>query len=121
VAWSVRTGPGPIIMSSSLGSKLKVSAFQTSGYTDYGNALPDIGSIAGNTRVYFVLKTPSVITPSSPGYIAIYNAQTFFLGNTGYASSGPEYYVLGDSSAPSISYASDSYAQVISTAIKQWK
>ena len=78
IAWSVRTGNG---IASSLGSKLKVSASRNSGYTDYGNPLPDIGNIAVNTRVYFVLKTPFMITPPTPSYTAFYNALDIFLGN----------------------------------------
>jgi hypothetical protein len=117
IAWSVRTGNG---ISSSLGSKLKVSATQTSGYTDYGNPLPSIGNIAANTRVYFVLKTPNTITPPAPSYTALYNSQTFFLGNNVFPSSGPEYYTSGDGSTLSLSFTSDSYSQVISTQTRQW-
>lgn len=117
IAWSVRTGNG---ISSSLNSKLKVSASQKASYTDYGGALPAIGNIAINTRVYFILKTPAVTTPSSPCYTAVYNALTFFLGNNTSAGAGPEYYTGGDSAAPATSFASDSYSQVISTPTKQW-
>jgi hypothetical protein len=118
VAWSVRTGNG---VSSSLNSKLKVSASQTTGYADYGSPLPDIGNIAVDTRVFFVLKTPSATTPASPSYTAVYNALTFFLGNTTYSTSGPEHYSSGDNSSLTVSFAADSYSQVISTATKQWK
>jgi hypothetical protein len=117
IAWSVRTGNG---IASSLGSKLKVSASRNSGYTDYGNPLPAIGNIAVNTRVYFVLKTPFTITPATPSYTAVYNALTYFLGNNTFISSGPEYYVAGDGSNPSLSFTSDSYSQVISTPTRQW-
>jgi hypothetical protein len=117
IAWSVRTGNG---IASSLGSKLKVSASRNSGYTDYGNPLPAIGNIAVNTRVYFVLKTPFMITPPTPSYTALYNALTFFLGNNTFSSSGPEYYGGGDVSSISLSFTSDSYSQVISTPTRQW-
>jgi hypothetical protein len=118
IAWSVRTGNG---IASSLGSKLKISTSQSTSYTDYGNPLPNIGNIAVNTRVYFVLKTPNMITPAAaPSYTAVYNALTFFLGNNTFSSSGPEYYGAGDVSNFSGSFASDSYSQVISTATRQW-
>ena len=117
IAWSVRTGNG---ISTALNSKLKISATQKAGYTDYGNPLPAIGNIAVNTRVYFVLKTPNIITPASPCYTAVYNAGVFFLGNNNNAGSGPEYYITGDSPSPTTSFSSDSYSQVISTTSKQW-
>ena len=117
IAWSVRTGNG---ISSSLGSKLKVSASRNSGYTDYGNPLPDIGNIEVNTRVYFVLKTPFMITPPTPSYTGVYNALTFFLGNNTFSSSGPEYYGNGDTPDLTLSFSSDSYSQVISTPMRQW-
>lgn len=117
IAWSVRTGNG---ISSSLDSKLKVSASQNTGYNDYGNSLPYIGDIAVNTRVYFVLKTPNIITPATPSYTAVYNALTFFLGNNTFSSSGPEYYAGGNASDISLSFTSDSYSQVISTQTRQW-
>lgn len=117
IAWSVRTGNGT---SSSLGSNLKVSIAQDSGYTTYGNPLPAIGNIAVNTRVYFVLKTPNIITPTSPSYTAMYNAETFFLGNNTFTGSGPEYYGSGDATSLPSSFPSDSYSQVISTATRQW-
>jgi hypothetical protein len=117
IAWSVRTGNG---ISSSLGSKLKVSASRNSGYTDYGNPLPDIGNIEVNTRVYFVIKTPYVITPATPSYTAVYNALTFFLGNNTFGTSGPEYYGSGDATDLTLSFGSDSYSQVIATPTRQW-
>ncbi len=115
IAWSVRTGSGST--STSLNSKLKVSASQFSGYTDYGNPLPSIGTIAVNTRVYFVIKTPYIITPASLCYTAVYSASSQFLGLNG---SGPEYFVTGDNPNPSNSYFTDSYSQIISTQTKQW-
>ncbi len=117
IAWSVRTG---IAASNSLGSKLKVSASQNTGYIDYGGALPTMGSIAANTRVYFVLKTPAAITPAAPSYTAVYNAVTHFLGNNATPGSGPEYYILGDGGNPATAINSDSYSQIISTQIRQW-
>jgi len=117
IAWSVKTGNG---VSSSLNSKLKVSTSQTSGYTDYGNPLPNIGSIAINTRVYFVLKTPNIITAAAPSYTSMYNAVTFFLGNNTFVGSGPEFYSAGDASSIPTSFPSDSYSQVISTQTRQW-
>jgi hypothetical protein len=117
IAWSVRTGNG---ISSSLGSKLKVSASQTTGYTDYGNALPDVGNIAVNTRVFFVLKTPYQLTPASASYLAMYNALTFFLGNNTVAGSGPENYGSGDTPNITLSFPADSYSQVIATPLRQW-
>jgi hypothetical protein len=117
IAWSVRTGNG---ISSSLGSKLKISASQTTGYTDYGGTLPNIGNIAANTRLYFVIKTPYMITPALPCYTAVYNALTFFLGNNTFATSGPEHYDAGDNANLTLSFPSDSYSQVISTAVRQW-
>lgn len=118
VAWSVRTGNG---ISSSLNSKLKVSASQSTGFADYGSPLPGIGNIAVDTRVFFVLKKPSVKTSASPNYTAVYNALTFFLGNNTNSGSGPEYYSNGDNSSLTLSFPADSYCQVISTATKQWK
>jgi hypothetical protein len=117
IGWSVRTGTSS---SSSAGSKLKVSGSQTSGYVDYGGPLPDMGSIAGNTRVYFVLKNPIAKTPAAPAYIAMYNATAYFLGNIGGPSHGPEYYKSGDSNVPATAFQTDSYSQVISTGTKQW-
>jgi hypothetical protein len=117
IAWSVRTGSGT---SSSLGSKLKISTAQKSNYIDYGNPLPSIGNISINTRIYFVLKAPYVITPASPCYTAVYNALTFFLGNNSNAGSGPEFYGTGDNSGILTSFPSDSFSQVISTTIRQW-
>jgi hypothetical protein len=118
VGWSVRTGNG---ISSSLNSKLKVSASQSTGYTDYGNPLPYLGNIAVDTRVFFVLKTPSAKTSASSNYTAVYNASVFFLGNHSDASSGPENYASGDNANLTLSFPADSYSQVISTATKQWK
>jgi hypothetical protein len=115
IAWSVRTGIGT---TSTQNSKLKVSIAQTSGYTNYGSPLPNIGTIAANTRVYFVLKAPNTTTPSAACFTAVYNATTYFLGNN--TGAGSEYYVSGDSSSPNNSYPSDSYSQVISTQIRQW-
>jgi hypothetical protein len=117
IAWPVRTGNG---IASSLGSKLKISATQSSGYTDYGGPLPNIGSIAVNTRVYFVLKAPYMITSAIPSYTAVYNALTFFLGNTTNAGSGPELYNSGDSPTLPNSFSADSFSQVISTNTRQW-
>jgi hypothetical protein len=117
IAWSVRTGNG---IASSLNSKLKVSTSQKSGYTEYGNPLPDIGNIGVNTRVFFVLKAPYIITPAVPCYTAVYNALTFFLGNNTTSGSGPEYYGTGDTPSLTLSFASDSYSQVICTRTRQW-
>ena len=117
IAWSVRTG---IAATNSLGSKLKVSPLQNTGYIDYGGALPSTGSIAANTRVYFVLKTPAAITPAAPSFTAVYNSTLYFLGNNTSASAGPEYYVAGDGGNPATAYNSDSYSQVISTQVRQW-
>jgi hypothetical protein len=117
IAWSVETGNA---ISSSLNSKLKISATQKAGYTDYGKPLPDIGNIATSTRVYFVLKTPNIITPAAPCYTAVYTSSVFFLGNVTNAGSGPEYYTSGDSPSLTSSFASDSYSQVISTPTRQW-
>jgi hypothetical protein len=117
IAWSVRTGNGN---SSSLSSKLKVSASQTSGYADYGSPLPDIGNIGVNTRVFFVLKLPFQLTPASPSYTAVYNAITFFLGNNTFSTSGPEQYGSGDTPNLTLTFPSDSYSQVIATPLRQW-
>ncbi len=117
IAWSVRTGS---ITTSSLNSKLKVSASQQSGYTDYGSPLPNIGDIPSDSREYFVLKTPYIITPALPSYTAVYNAESNFLGSNNNAGSGPEYYVFGDAPNPSILFSSDSFSQVISTQTRQW-
>jgi hypothetical protein len=117
IAWSVRTGNG---ISGSLGSKLKVSVSQTTGYTDYGSALPDIGTIGENTRVFFVLKMPYVLTPSSASFTAMYNALTFFLGNNTTASNGPENYGSGDTPNITLSFFADSFSQVIATPLRQW-
>lgn len=117
IAWSVRTGNG---ISSALGSKLKVSASQTTGYTDYGSALPDVGNISVNTRVFFVLKQPYQLTPASPSYTGMYNALTFFLGNNTFLGSGPENYGSGDTPDITLPFASDSYSQVIATPLRQW-
>jgi hypothetical protein len=117
IAWSVRTGNG---ISSSLSSKLKVSASQSTGYTDYGSPLPDIGNIEVNTRVFFALKLPFQLTPASPSYTAVYNALTFFLGNNTLSTSGPENYGSGDTPNLSLTFPSDSYSQVIATPLRQW-
>jgi hypothetical protein len=97
-----------------------VSTLQTTGYTNYGNPLPNIGNIAANTRVYFVLKTPNIVTPAIPSYTAVYNALTFFLGNNTPFGAGPERYGIGDVANLSNPFPSDSYSQVISTQIRQW-
>ena len=115
IAWSIRTGKG---VSSSLNSKLKISTTQKAGYTDYGSPLPDIGSIPANRRVYFVLKTPDTVTPSTPCYTAVYNSSTYFLGDV--SGAGPEYYAYGDSTTVSSSFPSDSFSQVVSVKTKQW-
>ena len=94
IAWSVRTG---LTSTAATGSKLKVSTVQNAGYTDYGNPLPNIGSIAANTRVYFVLKAPAYPVPAAPSYTAVYNNTVYFLGNT--TTGGPESYAAGDMSA----------------------
>jgi hypothetical protein len=117
VGWSVKTGNG---ISSSEGSKLKVGTSKTDGYVDYGTALPSIGDIGVNTRVYFVLKKPAAATGSTVGYLAIYNHLTFFLGNVTSSGSGPELYAAGDSPVLSLSFASDSFLQVISTTDKPY-
>lgn len=117
IAWSVQTGNG---ISSSLGSKLKISSSQKEGYVDYGSSLPKISNIQANTRVYFVLKKPTTTTPGTPSYTAVYNASKDFLGTTYAMDGGPEYYVAGDGSNPSAPQDADSYSQVISTAILQW-
>ena len=115
IGWSLRTGSNT---SSSQNSKLKISVSQTSGYTDYGSPLPGIGTIAANTRVYFVLKAPYIITPPTLSYTAVYNFAMNFLGD---APGGPEYYSLGDDSNLPSTFAGDSYSQVICTSIRQWK
>ena len=118
IAWSVKTG---VSASSALNSKLKVSASQTSGYADYGSALPDIGTIPANTRVFFVLKKPLVVTPASPAFTAVYNVTSGFLGATSGAGYGPEYFQGSDVSFfNSGSGAFDAYSQVICTGVRQW-
>ncbi len=117
IALSVRTGAST---STSLGSKLKVSASETTGYTDYGSALPAIGDIPGDTKVYFILKTPVTATPAASGYTALFNASIYFLGNITGGTNGPEYYGTGDVPSLTTPFSSDSYFQVISTQTKDW-
>lgn len=114
IAWSIKTG---ILPSSSTGSKLKVSALQKSGYANYGTPLPDIGSIPANTRVYFVIKQPSTLTPPSPSYTAVYNFSEYFLGTL---PGNPQYTANDDSNILGPSYAFSSFYQVISTIKKPY-
>ncbi|MDB5201409.1 MAG: Protein of unknown function precursor [Ferruginibacter sp.] len=117
IAWSVRVGAGA---SNALGSKLKLSLLQNSGYTDFGSSLPNTGTINANTRVYFVMKSPNLLSPDGNSFTAVYNAQTYFLGNNVAGGAGPEYFQPGDGGSPGTSYSSDSYSQVIATSTRQW-
>ena len=116
IALLVKTGS---LNSTSAGSKLKISSSQLSSYTDYGPPLPNVAT-AGTTRLYFVLKKPSIITSSSPTWTSMYNSAFNFLGLSTTLGVGPEYYGSGDNNTLTTSNASDSYLQVISTANRQW-
>lgn len=116
IGWSVKTGSYP---SASINSKLKVSSSQKTDYNTYGNALPDIGVIPPNTRVYFVLKQPSTTTPAAPCYTAVYNFISYFTGCA--TGGGPEFSVIGENSTISSSgIPYSSFSQVISTIRKPY-
>ncbi len=118
IAWQIRNQNS----SSSVGAKLKVSTSQTTGYSDYGPALPDIGVIPTSSRTCFVLKTPNVTTASLPSFTAVFTGTTnYFVGATLGVGRGPEGYAGGD--LPSISvpaFAGETHSQVICTPLRQW-
>ena len=118
VAWSMRsqfsTSPSNV--------KLKVSASQQTGYTQYGGVLPS-DFVPDNTRVYYVLKRPSALTPSSPGYVTEYAGGSFnFLGAL--SPGTPDYELLGTGDVSNLDgsfhFPVKLMAQVISTTQKQW-
>lgn len=112
IAWSVKLYPSSFSINAS-GSKLLVSSSQKTGYTSYGKALPDIGSILPGSRIYFVLKKPSTTTPPSPSYIGIYCSTSFYVAT---GPGGPEYYAFGETnSLGNTGIFSSSFSQVIST------
>jgi hypothetical protein len=116
IAWSVRSGNEP---TNAAGSQLKVSVSQATGYKAYGDRLPDIGNITGFTLYYFVLKTPSTLTPPSPCYTAIYTNYSGFLASYN-SPDVSERWNNGDSPNLPGTHASNSYSQVIATQQRQW-
>lgn len=118
IAWQVRNHNA----SSSLGAKLKISTAQSTGYTDYGPALPDVGPISSGNRTCFVLKTPNTTTAALPSFTAMYTGNSnYFAGLTTGGGRGPEGYAGGDAASISVpAFNGETHSQVISTTVRQW-
>ena len=118
IAWSIRTGTGPAFDILSEHSKIKVSASQLTGYTDYGPGLPD-HILDHDRRYYFILKKPPNPTGALPSYTAVYAFHAKFLGNRP-VTPARDYFTPGESATLNYSYESQSAVQFICTAAKQW-
>ena len=116
IAWSVRSGAN--FAGRSQFARVKVSASQLSGYTDYGPGLPDYPT-SMNTRYYFLLKRPKNPTGAAPSYTAVYTHHAKFLGGR-IATSGMDYFTPSNNETLNYQSNNQSAVQFICTQTKQW-
>jgi hypothetical protein len=94
---------------------------QSSGYFTLGTTLPTVSAVAAQTIYYYVLKRPTLISPTgAPSNMAVYQTATAQVGAVGSPFGTNSFFGSGDISNPNNSSTTTPLFQVMATAVKGW-